>query len=269
MRSRRNSLLILLAVSGVVILFIAFYHNWSAPETSLSSNFAHSKLLADFESRNVLQIHHDAGNSHRNRLSRNSAAIARTSKDDQRQTAPAGNADDGDKYRKEGCNCENRSDNSMGQLAYHNGMATKQSRHMGGYMLSFRYYEQQTQGIHNLLQMQCLADSFGMKIVEPFIVRSQFVIPLFNASSTENLTKKYLGLSDLVDMERWNTETRMKFGYTAVSTWEDFLLNAPRKIIAHCIKFVIHPRFQFPFQDIAINRCPSNALTSSPKVWSM
>ena len=245
MRSRRNSLLILLAVSGVVILFIVFYHNRSAPATSLSSNFDQSKLLADFESRNVIQSH-DAGNSHRNRLSRNFAAMAHTSKDDQRQTAPAGNADDGDKYRKEGCNCENRSDNSMGQLAYHNGMSTKQSRYMGGYMLSFRYYEQQTQGIRNLLQMQCLADSFGMKIVEPFIVRSQFVIPLFNASSTENLTKKYLGLSDLVDMERWNTETHMKFGYTAVSTWEDFLLKAPRKIIAHCIKYRNPPKIPVP-----------------------
>ena len=81
MRSRKNSLLIvLLVVSGVVILF---YHNWSAPETSLSSDLdpmTDSKLLAD----------------------------------------------------KEGCDCENRTDNSMDQSAHHDAMSTKQPRHVGG-----------------------------------------------------------------------------------------------------------------------------------------
>ena len=58
MRSRKNSLLIvLLAVSGVVILF---YHNWSAPETSLSSDLDQrdpmidSKVLADKEGHSVI-----------------------------------------------------------------------------------------------------------------------------------------------------------------------------------------------------------------------
>ena len=247
MRSRRNSLLILLAVFGTVILFVVFHDKWTAPETSVSSNSAQkvlidSKLRADFESRNQVPRHDYS--SHRNRLSRNSAAITHTSNNDQRQTAP-GNADC-DKYLKKGCNCENRTDNSMGRLAHHNEKSSKQSRHTGGYMLSFRYYEQQTQGIRNLLQMQCLADSFGMKIVEPFIVRSQFAIPIFNASSTENLINKYLGLSDLVDMKRWNMETRLKFDYTAVSTWEEFLLKAPRKVVGHCIRYRNPPMIQVP-----------------------
>ena len=251
MRSRRNSLLILLAVSGTVILFIVFHGRWTASDTKVSSNsglkvLVDSKLRANVESRrNVPNQHDTAGHSHRNRLSRNSAATTYTSKNDQREAAPADNADC-DKYRKVGCDCENRTDNSMGQLSRHNEISTKYSGRRGGYMLSFRYYEQQTQGIRNLLQMQCLADSFGMKIVEPFIVRSQFVIPIFNASGTENLTKKYLGLSDLVDMKRWNTETHINFGYTAVSTWEEFLLKAPRNIIAHCIKYRNPPKIQVP-----------------------
>ena len=71
---------------------IPFYHNWSAPETSLSSDLDQkdpvidSKLLAD----------------------------------------------------KEGRDCENRTDNSMDQLAHHDAMSTRQSRHVGGYTTNSR-----------------------------------------------------------------------------------------------------------------------------------
>ena len=90
MRSRKNSLLIvLLVVSGVVILF---YHNWSAPETSLSSDLdpmIDSKLLADKEGHGVIV--------------RTELIL-----------------------------------NSMDQLAHHDAMSTKQSRHVGGYTTNSR-----------------------------------------------------------------------------------------------------------------------------------
>ena len=122
----------------------------------------------------------------------------------------------------------------------------KLTRHTGGYMLSFRYYEQQTQGTRNLLQMQCLAHSFGMKVVEPFVYKSTFAIPISEVSSTVDLSKKYLSLGDLVDMNQWNTEAHSKFGYTSITSWEDFLLHAPRNIIAHCIRYRNPPKIHVP-----------------------
>lgn len=46
-----------------------------------------------------------------------------------------------------------------------------------GYMVSFRFYEQQTQGLHNLIQFQCVAYSYGLRVVEPFVTNSMFTIP--------------------------------------------------------------------------------------------
>ena len=249
--------MILLTVSGTVILFFLLHNKWTATETSVSLQID-SMLRADhsFESRNIPRRD---GGIHQNRFS-NLPAVTRTSKDDQRESI-LDNVDCG-KYLKGGCNYENRTDIGMHQLPHRDEMPSKQPRHTGGYMLSFRYYEQQTQGIRNLLQMQCLADSFGMKIVEPFIIRSQFAIPIFNASSTENLTKKYLGLGDLVDMKRWNMETDLKFGYTSISTWEDFLLNAPRKVVAHCIRYRNPPKIQVPIPGFNYQHgCPKGCFT--------
>ena len=139
-----------------------------------------------------------------------------------------------------------------------NELSLKPVRHTGGYMLSFRYYEQQTQGARNLLQMQCLAHSFGMKIVEPFVVKSMFSIPISDISSTGNLSKKFLSLGDLVDMERWNSEASKKFGYSSVASWQDFLLNAPRNVIAHCIRYRNPPNIQVPIPGFNYREgCPS------------
>ena len=82
-----------------------------------------------------------------------------------------------------------------------------------------------------------------MKIVEPFVVKSAFQIPISSVSNAENLTKKYLSLGDLVDMRRWNLEA---YGFTSIASWEDFLLNAPRKVIAHCIRYRNPPNIPVP-----------------------
>ena len=257
--------MILLAAVSTVILFVVFHGRWTDTETRISRHSAKklltdSKLHADLESRNAIFQRHD-------RLSK-PASVAQAKDANQRQNVMK--KSDCDKYLKGSrgdCNCENRTANSVDQLAHHDAIPSKYThRHTGGYMLSFRYYEQQTQGIRNLLQMQCLADSFGMKIVEPFIIRSQFAIPISDATSTENLTKKYLGLNDLVDMKRWNMEARVKFGYTPIATWEDFLLNAPRKVIAHCIRYRNPPKIQVPIPGFNYQHgCPEQCFNKFTK----
>lgn len=154
-----------------------------------------------------------------------------------------------DEHFKREC-CQNRTIRSVDQESLYgelpSGQAPKQVGHTGGYMLSFRYYEQQTQGTRNLLQMQCLADSFGMRIVEPFVIGSMFSIPISVVHSTENISQKYLSLGDLVDIKGWNMEAHKKFGYSSIASWDEFLLNAPRKVIAHCIRYRNPPKIQVP-----------------------
>ena len=115
-----------------------------------------------------------------------------------------------------------------------------------GYMLSFRYYEQQTQATRTLLQMQCFADSIGSTIVEPFVFRSSFSIRFQEFSSSIEPTDQFLTLTDLIDTELWNREAFNRYGYHPISSWKDFIKHAPRNVIVHCIRYRNPPRIPIP-----------------------
>lgn len=231
---RRRNLYILAGLTAAVLLIVMLHRNVDNPTDTIISrraSFAHdqrsgsklrsgSKNVRKNDNRTNLVAHQD------NLLLKNSKVIHL----DQKKECEGNPCckDNGAKHKHQ---------QSHDELS---------SKHTGGYMLSFRYYEQQTQGVRNLLQMQCLAHSFQLKIVEPFVVKSAFQIPISSVSTAENLTKKYISLSDLVDIRRWNLEAYEKFGFSSIASWEDFLLNAPRKVIAHCIRYRNPPNIQVP-----------------------
>ena len=101
-----------------------------------------------------------------------------------------------------------------------------------GYLVALRYYEQQTQAIHNLLMFQCLASPYGMTVLEPFIIGSMFTseIPAIVKGSTN---QKF---QDLFDIDDWNEQTA-RFGYPGLAGWSDFLRNAPRNMVFYCIRY--------------------------------
>ena len=120
---------------------------------------------------------------------------------------------------------------------------TRSSNPEMGYFFALKYYEQQTQAAKNFFQMQCLADSYNMRVVEPFLVKSQLAVPLsLLAQQGETL----LPFGDLIDMELWNSETREKFAYRPVSAWREFLAKAPRDVVLLCMKYRNPPHVSIP-----------------------
>lgn len=111
-----------------------------------------------------------------------------------------------------------------------------------GYIVAMKHYEQQTQGLKNYLQLQCLADSYGMRTVEPFLERSFLTIP------TEKLAqgKRVTVLGDLIDVDLWNKEVSTKFGYQPMSSWNEFLHSAPRNLVIGCIRQQNPPDLHVP-----------------------
>ena len=99
-----------------------------------------------------------------------------------------------------------------------------------GYFLAFKFYEQQTQAMLSLEQMQCLGSAYGLRIVEPFVVGSMFSFPLKGRS---NLQWK---LSDLIDIDMWNSNSS-RLGLYPLVGWEEFLHNAPKDVVLGCIKY--------------------------------
>lgn len=112
-----------------------------------------------------------------------------------------------------------------------------------GYFLALKYYEQQTQATRNFFQMQCLASSYGMRVVEPFLHNSQIAVPL------EQMAQGYkpLPFGDLINMTLWNEQTTMgRLGYRTVSTWQEFLQRAPREVVLLCMKYRNPPQIHIP-----------------------
>lgn len=102
-----------------------------------------------------------------------------------------------------------------------------------GYMLALRHYEQQTQAVRNYLELQCLANSYGMRVVEPFVVKSFLTYPFDSLASRD----KPLKFSQLVDVGVWNREVALKYHYSPLAGWEEFLKKAPRRLIVVCITY--------------------------------
>ena len=246
---RRRNLCVLASLTAAVLLIVVLQRDVDKPTDTIISRKASS--VHDLQSGSKLRtgsINVRRTDNRTNLVAHQPDLLLKNSKDI--------NLDK--KIECEGNPCCEGNDFKGKHLESHHELPSKLlTRHTGGYMLSFRYYEQQTQGVRNLLQMQCLAHSFGMRIVEPFVVKSAFQIPILSIPSAENLTKKYLSLSDLVNVRRWNLEAYEKFGYTSIASWGDFLLNAPRKVIVHCIRYHNPPNILVPIPGFNYqNGCP-------------
>ena len=103
-----------------------------------------------------------------------------------------------------------------------------------GYLTSLKYYEQQTQATKNILQFQCLADSYGMKIVEPFVHQSFFSLPFSEMISSEKIPMKF---GDIINLQSWNEQTRIKYEYVNMATWDEFLQDAPKDVVVVCVRY--------------------------------
>ena len=111
-----------------------------------------------------------------------------------------------------------------------------------GYLFALKYYEQQTQGVKNFLQMQCLANSFNMQVVEPFLSGTQLMFSFPMPTLYQHLLK----LGDLIDMKVWNHQMTESYGYPPVANWASLLVRAPRDVILVCVKCRDPPHVSIP-----------------------
>ena len=263
MRRRTLYVLSVCSVSTVVVLVIAFQGKWTSTATSVPNNID-KKPIQTSKTRFGERFNEDGGGQEGHSQHRLPAGEVEARPTNLGLEEPAKKKCDEVQTSKcfkdkDLAIVENVNDKKLGGEETSEWTTMPQSGHKGGYMLSFRYYEQQTQGTRNLLQMQCLAHSVGMRIVEPFVIRSMFSIPISNVSSTEKLSQTYLTLNDLVDMKRWNLEAAKKFGYTSIASWEEFLHKAPRKVVANCIRYRNPPKIPVPIPGFNFREgCPDS-----------
>ena len=99
-----------------------------------------------------------------------------------------------------------------------------------GYVLAELFCEQLTSACKNLQNLQCWAKKIGVKVVEPFALNSMLVTPLASSQSVSGLK-----FSDLIDMNDWNKKS-VSDGNEEIVTWERFLREAPKDVIAVDLK---------------------------------
>ena len=102
----------------------------------------------------------------------------------------------------------------------------------GGYVLATHFSDQLNSGLRNMMSFQCWASSLNsrVKVVLPFLRDgSHFGI---QSSLLSNVTSKEKGPNffDIVDAKTWSKLTKNR-RYSALTTWEEFLNKAPKKII--------------------------------------
>ncbi len=112
-----------------------------------------------------------------------------------------------------------------------------------GYFFALKYYEQQTQATKNFLQMQCLASSYGMQVVEPFLVESQLAFPFSRLGQDQPVNFRF---GDIIDLNLWNQQTQENYGYPAVASWGQFLDSAPRNLVIVCVRYRDPPIIKVP-----------------------
>ena len=96
------------------------------------------------------------------------------------------------------------------------GTSTK-PRSGRGYVMAMHFWEQQTAGTANMLQLQCWAARHNLIFVEP-LVRDGYIIGTFN----ETKAAKLLGMSDLYDLDAWQ-RFAIQSGMAPVVKREEFL----------------------------------------------
>ena len=95
-----------------------------------------------------------------------------------------------------------------------------------GYMLSLAFRDQGTGYFVNLMCLRCFASAIGgVRVVEPFVLGSHIGLNL----SVSNLTKE-LRFNDLFD-SRATESFAMRKKYSDMVPFEEFLSNAPRKLL--------------------------------------
>ncbi len=103
----------------------------------------------------------------------------------------------------------------------------EQQKH--GYVLinQFPSFAQQAVGFRVFLSPQCLLGSFNlpMYIVEPFIQNS-----IVHTHAQPRKKSTVLSLSDFYDLDHYNEQSKRQ-GMAEVTTWRDFVDNAPREIV--------------------------------------
>ncbi len=101
-----------------------------------------------------------------------------------------------------------------------------------GFMVALKFWEQQTCGLQNFCQLQCLANLFRMRTAEPFVIDTTYTLqPLPSSSSIETR------LGNLIDMDVWNRNMSIKYNCRPVVSWETLIREAPRNLIIHCIQY--------------------------------
>ncbi len=98
-----------------------------------------------------------------------------------------------------------------------------------GFLVSLGFWEQQTQGLLNFHQLQCLANQTGMRVAQPFLTGTLFR-PYPSTKDDPNLGKVY-------NMEAWNEKLFTLHKYKPVLSWETLIREAPKPIIIHCIQY--------------------------------
>ena len=97
------------------------------------------------------------------------------------------------------------------------------------FVLSYSYWEQQTNALLNMWSFQKWANKSGrLKVVEPFAVESKLRFPgtvLYKHQFTNTLRFR-----DYFDLDYWTTETA-KLGIEPLVSWDTFLKYANKKVI--------------------------------------
>ena len=123
----------------------------------------------------------------------------------------------------------------------------------GGFVLAFHFWEQQTQAMKTVAQLQCLAHRMGMRAVEPFLYKSFLGFPFQDLA-----TNDFLRLGDLIDIDLWNEETTRKLSLHPLSSWSEFLKISPRNLIVVCIRYRNPPQIHIPEPGFDYTRGCSN-----------
>ena len=99
-----------------------------------------------------------------------------------------------------------------------------------GYVLELNASDQLTGGGMNVMSLQCLVSNFGDTVlVEPFVINATFGAFLWGDLAAFEYDNN-IRLSDIYRLEQWNNYTD-QMHYHRLSSWEEFLQNAPRDLI--------------------------------------
>ena len=97
-----------------------------------------------------------------------------------------------------------------------------------GYVLGLHFSDQMTGSITNVLCLQCWARQLDLLVVEPFAVESYLGASL--KTGQEGLEENSVRLSDIFDVNLLREHSKER-GYSPLTSWEEFLRYAPRKLI--------------------------------------